>query len=66
MQKCLKCGKDIKYIATGPGKNVACNSERLPFVTENGRQFFGYLIHDCQRAENENAKENTEKPEKSE
>ena len=66
MQKCLKCGKDIKYIATGPGKNGACNSERLPFVTENGRQFFGYLIHDCQRAENENAKENTEKSEKSE
>lgn len=57
MQKCLICGKDIKYIATGPGKNVACDSERLQFVTENGRQTFGYLIHKCDKAECENGKD---------
>lgn len=57
MQKCLKCGKDIKYIATGPGKSIACDSERLAFVTDNGRQFFGYLIHVCENKETENAEE---------
>ena len=56
MQKCLKCGSDIKYIATGPGKSVACDAERLQFVTENGRQTFGYLVHKCNKAENENGK----------
>ena len=56
MQKCLKCGSDIKYIATGPGVSVACDAERLQFVTENGRQTFGYLIHKCDKAENENGK----------
>ena len=56
MQKCTKCGVDIKYIATGPGKSVACDAERLQFVTENGRQTFGYLIHKCDKAENENGK----------
>ena len=61
MQKCLKCGKDIKYIATGPGKNVACNSERLQFVTENGPQTFGYLIHKCDEAECKNGKEEDSK-----
>ena len=55
MQKCLKCGKDIKYIATAPGKNVACDTEIKRFVTENGRQVFGYLVHDCE--EEKDAKE---------
>ena len=56
MQKCTKCGSDIKYIATGPGKSVACDAERLQFVTDNGRQTFGYLVHKCYKAESENAK----------
>ena len=56
MQKCQICGADIKYIATGPGKSVACDAERLQFVTDNGRQTFGYLIHKCNKAEIENGK----------
>ena len=56
MQKCQICGADIKYIATGPGKSVACDAERLQFVTDNGRQTFGYLIHNCDKAEIENGK----------
>ena len=56
MQKCTKCGADIKYIATGPGKSVVCDAERLQFVTENGRQTFGYLVHKCDKAESENGK----------
>lgn len=57
MQKCLKCGADIKYIATSPGRSVACDAEKLQFVTENGRQTYGYLIHKCNNAENKNGKE---------
>ena len=57
MQKCLKCGSDIKYIATGPGKSIACDCEKLSFVTDNCRVMFGYLIHRCDKAENENGKE---------
>lgn len=57
MQKCQVCGAYIKYIATGPGKSVACDAEKLQFVTENGRQTFGHLIHRCYKAEGENAKE---------
>lgn len=57
MQKCQKCGSDIKYIATSPGKSIACDCEKLSFVTDNGRVMFGYLIHKCDKAENENGKE---------
>ena len=56
MQKCQIWGADIKYIAIGPGKSVACDAERLQFVTDNGRQTFGYLIHKCNKAECENGK----------
>ena len=56
MQRCLKCGADIKYIATGLGSCVACDAERLQFITDNGRQTFGYLIHKCDKAEKENGK----------
>ena len=56
MQKCQICGADIKYIAVGPGKSIPCDAERLQFVTENGRQTFGYLVHKCDKAEIENGK----------
>lgn len=51
MQKCLNCGKEIRFVATGPNKSVVCDAEKLPFITENGRQTFGYLIHNCVKTE---------------
>lgn len=54
MQKCKNCGADIRYIATGSNSSIICDAARLPFVTDNGRQLFGYLIHEC-KTENNNA-----------
>ena len=56
MQKCKNCGADIRYIATTSQQCIACDAEKLRFVTENGRQTFGYLIHKCDKAEKENGK----------
>lgn len=56
MQKCLSCGADIRYIATGPQKSIACDCEKLSFVTDNGRVVSGYLIHNCKKNEDENGK----------
>jgi hypothetical protein len=53
MQKCLNCGREIRFVATGPNKSVVCDAEKLPFVTENGRQVFGYLLHNCNKTEDE-------------
>ena len=47
MQKCKNCGADIKYIATSSQDCIVCESEKLRFVTENGRLTFGYLVHVC-------------------
>ena len=49
MQICKICGREIKYIATSMGMSVACDSEKLEFVTENGFKKSGYLVHDCLR-----------------
>ena len=49
MQRCEKCGRPIKYIATGMGINTACDAEKIEFVTENGFKKSGYLVHDCLR-----------------
>lgn len=54
MQLCKKCGAEIRYIATGPGSSTICDAEKLPFVTENGRKTYGYLVHKCKEQENEN------------
>ena len=57
MQKCKNCGAEIKYIATTSQESIACDAEKLRFVTEHGRVSFGYLIHNCaQNAEVENGK----------
>ena len=56
MQKCKECGKEIRFVAIAPGKCVVCEPELVPFVTENGRKTYGYLIHKCEEPENENAK----------
>ena len=56
MQKCKNCGAEIKYIATTSQESIACDAEKIKFVTENGRVTFGYLIHKCDKAENENGK----------
>lgn len=47
MQKCKNCGAEIKYIATTSQESIACDAEKLRFVTENGRLTFGYLVHKC-------------------
>lgn len=49
MQKCNKCGADIRYIAIGSEKCIVCDAQELQFVTENGRQTKGYLIHTCKK-----------------
>lgn len=56
MQKCVYCGKDIRFVATGPQTSVACDSEKLRFVTESGRMTYGYLVHECEKAEGKNGK----------
>ena len=55
MQKCRNCGADIRYIATGSNTSIVCDAEKIPFVTENGRKTFGYLIHNCKNTENKDA-----------
>ena len=58
MQLCKDCGAEIRYIATGAGSSIKCDAEKVPFVTENGRKTFGYLIHNCKKkSETENAKD---------
>jgi len=54
MQQCKKCGAKIKYIATGLGSSTICDAEKFPFVTENGRKTYGYLIHKCKEQVIEN------------
>ena len=56
MQKCKNCGAEIKYIATTSHESIACDAEKLRFVTENGRLTFGYLIHNCVKAEDKDGK----------
>lgn len=55
MQKCKNCGAEIKYIATSSGVCTICNAERKPFVTENGRMIYGYLVHFCKKEIKEDA-----------
>lgn len=54
MQKCNKCGADIRYIAVGSDKCIVCDEKEYQFITENGRQTKGYLIHICKKMEGEN------------
>jgi hypothetical protein len=54
VQKCKKCGAEIKYIATTSQQSIACNAEKLRFVTDNGRILEGYLIHKCETENKEN------------
>lgn len=57
MQLCKDCGAEIRYIATGAGSAIKCDAELVPFVTENGRKTYGYLIHNCKKnTEAEDAK----------
>ena len=56
MQICKNCGAAIRYIATSAGTAVMCDNEKVPFVTENGRKTFGYLIHNCKIKENKDGK----------
>ena len=55
MQKCKICGAEIRYMATSTGVCTICEAERKPFVTENGRMLYGYLIHICKEPEKKDA-----------
>ena len=54
MQKCRKCNKPIKFVATSINTSVMCDAEKLQFVTDNGRILEGYLIHKCETENKEN------------
>ena len=54
MQCCKNCGAEIKYIATGPGTSTVCDADKKIFVTENGRNTYGYLVHKCKEPEKQN------------
>lgn len=47
MQVCLKCGKAVKYIATGFNTAEVCDVERIEIVSETGRILKGYMRHVC-------------------
>ena len=61
MQICKNCGAEIRYIATGAGTAVVCESEKVFIVTENGRKASGYLIHNCNKNEANNDKKDGKK-----
>ncbi|MGI5075985.1 hypothetical protein E4N71_11275 [Treponema vincentii] len=47
MQICLKCGKAIKYIATGFKTIQVCDAEKIEIVSEGGHILKGYMRHIC-------------------
>lgn len=51
MQACQKCGKSIKYIATGFEKTVICETEIEITYNESGRHYKGYPLHKCKKKE---------------
>lgn len=48
MQRCLTCGKIVKYIATGFKTATACEAEKIEIVLEGGRILKGYMRHVCE------------------
>lgn len=48
MQKCLKCGKEIKYIAAIDNSVIACDAEQIVVYSEYGRKILGYTVHKCE------------------
>lgn len=51
MQKCKRCGKEIKYIAININSSVICDTEEKTFYTITGRKVMGYEFHTCQLKE---------------
>lgn len=56
MQKCGKCGKEVKYIPGSYSKVYVCEAQEMEFVTPSGHKLTGYSIHIC-KADN-NSKDN--------
>ena len=56
MQRCPKCGAEIKYIATGYTAQVVCECEPLEVVNENGHKFKGYPLHKCKEEKTDDQK----------
>lgn len=59
MQKCPKCGEDIRYIATGYERYEVCGAERVEIITEGGHRAKGYLLHDCKETRDDEQEEST-------
>lgn len=57
MQKCQKCGAEVKYIAGGFQKVYICNPTRVSTVTDNGHLFQGYILHVCKDNKDSDSKE---------
>lgn len=56
MQKCKRCGKEIKYIAISINSSVVCEAEEKTFYTITGRKVTGYETHICIIEENKDGR----------
>jgi len=54
MQFCPKCGKEVKYIATGYESVAVCEVNEITIVNERGHKFSGFLLHTCKAVEHGN------------
>lgn len=53
MQICSFCGRDVKYITTGPNEIVKADSTPITIYTATGRKVEGYTLHVCNEADKE-------------
>ena len=53
MQVCPKCGKPIKYIASGFSTTETCEPEKVEVVSEGGHILRGYMRHSCGKMESD-------------
>lgn len=55
MQKCEKCGVEIRYISSLRGDCICCDDEMKTVMTTSGRMCYAYELHKCKLTkENEN------------
>jgi hypothetical protein len=57
MQICTRCGKEVKYIATGYKDIAITEVEKIEIITEGGHLMKGYKLHKCELPK-EDKKEN--------
>lgn len=63
MQKCLRCGKEIKFIATSDKNCVICDAAPILIYLATGRSVDGWTKHICQEQSGGNNGQKTEKSE---